>query len=110
MNSRLLEVKNWECLAQDANYSAGVLAKGCRISVRQLERFFVETTGESPQHWLNRLRHERALKWLQEGCSVKETALGLRYKSIAHFSREFKREHGFPPSHLRLRQIQLPPG
>ena len=106
MNSRLIEVTNWPELAQVANYSAALLSQHCQISTRQLERFFLENIGDSPHHWLNQLRQKRAMELLRSGCSVKEAALSLGYRSIAHFSREFKRWHGFPPSHHRLREIQ----
>src|SRR2546425_12218778 len=91
LNSRLFEVRNWPELAQATNYSAALLSQRCQISTRQLERFFLENVGESPHHWLNQLRQERALELLRSGCSVKETALTLGYRSLAHFSRDFKR-------------------
>jgi AraC-like DNA-binding protein len=106
MNSRLIEVKNWEELAQAANYSASALSQRCQISTRQLERFFSESKRKPPHDWLNELRQERGLQLLRQGCSVKEAAISLGFKTVAHFSREFKRWHGFSPSHHRLQQIQ----
>src|SRR6266487_3634820 len=41
LNSRLIEVKNWQDLAEAANYSAAALSQRCQISTRQLERLFV---------------------------------------------------------------------
>jgi len=108
LSSRLIEVRNWPELAQATNYSAALLSQRCQISTRQLERFFLKNVGESPHHWLHHHRMKRALELLRSGCSVKEVALTLGYRTIAHFSREFKRWHGFPPSHHRLREI-LPP-
>jgi len=102
LNSRLIEVRNWPELAQATNYSAALLSQRCHVSTRQLERFLLEKVGDSPHHYLNQLRQQRALELLQSGCSVKEVALTLGYKSVAHFSREFKRWHGVPPSHVRF--------
>lgn len=106
LNSRLIEVKNWPAEAQAANYSIALLSRRCDVSPRQLERFFLENFGQSPHHWFSQARLRRALELLQTGYSVKGTALTLGYKTVAHFSRDFKRCYGFPPSHQRVRAIQ----
>jgi len=108
LNSRLIEVMDWPELAQATNYSAALLSQRCQISTRQLERFFLENVGESPHHWLCQQRQKRAVELLRAGCSVKETALSLGYRTLAHISNEFKRWHGFPPSHHRLHALQPP--
>ena len=104
MPTRLSRIRNWDELAERANYSTKELANQCKISVRQLERFFHEAKGESPHQWLNDLRQRRALGLVGESSTMKEVAAQLGYKSLAHFSREFKRAHGCSPS-----QFGLPP-
>lgn len=102
MKGCLNEINNWSELAQATDYSVHALSRQCQVSVRQLERFFRKRTGQSPHCWLNRLRQERALRLLVGGSLVKEAAFGLGYKSVAHFSREFKRQYGVSPSQRGL--------
>ena len=60
-----------------------------------------QNLGLSPLYWMNRLRQVRGLALLNQGMSVKETAYELGYRQTSHFSREFKRFHGVPPSSFR---------
>ena len=99
MKSRLNQIKNWNELAKASNYNAKGLARSCRISERQLQRFVQELTGQTLQVWLNELRLKRAPILFQEGQTVKEVACELGYKQRSHFSREFKRFYGVPPSY-----------
>ena len=100
MRSRLSLVTNWEGLAEEAGYNAKKLAERCGVSRRQLERFFPRATGKTPQQWLNYLRQQKAYELIASGQSAKEVAIRLGYKQPSHFSREFKRFHGVPPSEL----------
>lgn len=98
MAGRLLRLDDWEGLAEVSQYSASRLAGLCGVSVRTLERFFMLHRGCAPQRWLNDLRQRQALRLIATGLSAKEVATRLHYKQASHFSREFKRFHGFPPS------------
>ena len=106
MGSRLNKVGDWEELAKASNYSASLLAKRCSVSLRQLERFFLYKTNQSPHQWLNELRQEQALKLMSGSCLAKEVAQQLGYKQAAHFSREFKRFHGFSPIEIKRASVQ----
>jgi AraC-like DNA-binding protein len=75
-----------------------VLAKQCDVSVRTLERYFHEKVGMCPHAWLFDQRQRSAIELLRDGNSVKETAVILDYKHATHFSREFKKRWGHPPS------------
>ena len=101
MNSRLCRVENWVEHAKAAKFSASGLARRCGVSLRQLERFFLETYGKTPQRWFEKLRQHDALPMLIEGFSVKETADALGYHQQSNFCRAFKRVHGMPPSHVQ---------
>jgi AraC-like DNA-binding protein len=98
MNTRLRQAENWQSLAEVANYSAAALARNCGVSLRQLQRFILQTQGKTAQRWLNELRLRKALTLIQTGNSVKQVAYELNYKQRSHFSREFKRFYGVPPS------------
>lgn len=97
MNSRLHQAQDWPELARQAHWSAALLAKQCKVSERTLERHFHEEMGVCPQHWLFEQRQLRAIKLLQNGKSVKETAIILCYKHATHFSRDFKTRWGHSP-------------
>jgi AraC family transcriptional regulator, glycine betaine-responsive activator len=96
--------KEWVEMAHRANYSASELAVLCGVSVRQLEREFQRTIYQSPKRWLNQLRLCAARKLLHEGGSVKEAALTFGYKHPQHFSRDFRKFFGVPPSEERTAQ------
>jgi AraC-like DNA-binding protein len=109
MRSRLNSIRDWEGRAAIANYKVGLLAKLTGVSISRLERFFAETVGESPLDWMNRLRQMRGMALLKQGFSVKRTAYELGYRQSSHFSREFKRFHGIPPSEISQRSIPQRP-
>jgi AraC-like DNA-binding protein len=101
MKSELRRITTWSELAQTSNYDAKALAEKCGVCVRQLQRFFREATGMSPQRWLNQLRLYQALVLLSHGMNVKEVARELGFKQRTHFSRVFKRFHGISPSQVQ---------
>jgi AraC-like DNA-binding protein len=98
MNGRLQWIEKWEELARQANWSAAALAEKCDVSLRTLERYFIEKTGKCPQTWLCEQRQQQAIELLRRGCKVKETAEFLGYKHATHFSREFKKHWGHAPT------------
>ncbi len=53
------------------------------------------------KEYIRRERMEKAKQLLQKGASVKETARELGYYDEFHFSKEFKRFYGQPPSALK---------
>ncbi len=107
MRSRLIRIQDWERQAEAADYSLHKLARNCGASVRQLERFFLESRQKSPRLWLNGLRQQRALQLLGEGLTVKEIASQLAYKQASHFSREFKKYHGVAPVEILNASAQM---
>jgi transcriptional regulator GlxA family with amidase domain len=98
MNTKLSHIQNWPELAEKANWFVAELAKRCGVSVRVLERHFLQNMGRPPKAWLIGERQHRALKLLHDGWPVKVTAAQLGYKYAHHFSREFKAYWGFCPS------------
>jgi AraC-like DNA-binding protein len=98
MNSKLQYVEDWVELASKTKWSAEALAKKCGVSERTLRRHFLKETGANLRIWLAERRQQHALKLLQNGSSVKETAASLGYKQPANFSRKYKSHWGNNPS------------
>ena|SRR5207302_11224442 len=98
MYSRLDRIGEWAILAPQAEFNSKKLAALCKVSSRQLERYFRRSFQKSPQTWLNAVRLYEAARLLHSGASVKETAFHLGFKQVSHFSREFKRHVGIAPN------------
>ena len=98
MSIRLNQVQNCRELAEQACWSDAQLAKKCGVTVRTPERHFLSQTRKSPKAWLGEERLRRAAELLQDDSSVKEVANRLGFTHQHHFSREFKRHQGYPPS------------
>lgn len=103
MNWKLMEITNWPERAHAAKWCVAALARDCGVSVSILERHFSEALHQCPQVWLAVDRLARAPALLALGYNVSEVAGQLKYKSQHHFSRAFKKHHGYPPSEHRKR-------
>jgi transcriptional regulator GlxA family with amidase domain len=98
MNTKLNHIQDWPQLAKQAGWSAKGMAKLCGVSVRSLERHFIEKMGKSPKAWMKECRQKKAGKLIQGGSSVKETGVELGYKHSTHFSQDFKKHWGCCPT------------
>ena len=92
-------------LARDAGYKAQKLADLCSMSLRQLERQFMNDFGCSPALWLRKERIRSACRMLEDADSVKEVAYALGFHSPSHFSTLFKRETGVTPTDYAYRAV-----
>lgn len=73
-------------------------ARAC-LSVPQFSSLFKRHYGAPPMRILARLRMDRAVQLLiYQRLSVKQTAASVGFQDQLHFSRQFKRYHGIPPS------------
>jgi transcriptional regulator GlxA family with amidase domain len=100
--SRLCGVTDWAKRAHAANYKVSVLAKNCEVSVSSLERFFRSKVGKTPYEWMRDLRQMKNLEQLYGSTkSIKEIAFANGYKQVSHFTRQFAKIHGMPPTELR---------
>ena len=70
------------------------------ISLRQLQRLFLEETGVPAATWRRRSRLNVALRSLRGGSSTVVAAHRARYSSGASLLRALSRETGVPPSRL----------
>jgi transcriptional regulator GlxA family with amidase domain len=89
----------------DRPISLTALAAIVNLSPSRMARLFKQHTGRSPARYLHQLRLVRA-RALLEGTylSVKEVMARVGLNDPSHFSRDFRREHGLTPSHLRQRR------
>lgn len=106
MNTKLNRIQDWRPLVRKAGGSVSKLAKLCGVSVRVLERYFLETRGQKPKAWLGAQRQQHARELLCDRSTVKEAASLLGYRHAAHFSRDFKAYWGYCPTE-RCGQCQI---
>ena len=78
------------------------LAGVAGVSLRHLERLFVQTLGATVQDIYRRIRLDRAQQLLRAtALSVTEVGAICGFVSSSHFSRAFKTEFGIAPQQLR---------
>jgi AraC-like DNA-binding protein len=65
--------------------------------------------GQSPKKWLTEQRQKRAVKFMHDGNSVKETADHIGYKHTSTFTREFKKYWGSAPTGYPIPNQPSPP-
>jgi transcriptional regulator GlxA family with amidase domain len=79
-----------------------VLAGQVNLSPSRFRTLFVVQTGVAPMRYLQRARLRRARLLLERTfLSVKEVMALVGYSNPSHFARDFRREHGAPPSEIR---------
>jgi AraC family transcriptional regulator, arabinose operon regulatory protein len=82
--------------------SMGDLAALINLSPSRFRMLFAAQTGIAPLRYLQRLRLRRARLLVERTfLSVKEVMALVGYNDPSHFARDFRREHGAPPSALR---------
>ena len=76
------------------------LARHAAMSPSHFAHRFRAVARISPMRFLREVRLDRARSLLlQNGARAGEVALDVGFESAAHFTREFKRRFGQPPSH-----------
>ena len=71
------------------------------VSGDHLARQFKQMIGIAPLEYIRRYRLSRAMEMLGQHASVTVVARDVGFGSLAHFSREFKKELGLTPSQYR---------
>jgi AraC-like DNA-binding protein len=69
-----------------------------------LQEAFRQRLDSAPMEWIREQRLQRAMEHLQqagERLPLKELALRCGYLRLSHFSRDFKKRFGLPPSQVR---------
>lgn len=82
----------------DRRLTVKELAILCNMSQINLQKTFSHYAGVGVMEYFNRIKMEQAILYLQQGHSVKETALMLGYRDQNYFSTAFKRITGHAPS------------
>lgn len=85
----------------DATVSMTVLASRAGLSVRSMNRRFLEELGLTPRQVLIQMRIGRARELLLEGAPVTQVALDCGYRSLSRFITAFRQLTGQVPSEFR---------
>lgn len=85
------------------------LAEVVGLSASWFAHCFKNSTGETPQHWQNRIRLESAKQMMADpSVTLAEVAHATGFADQSHFSRQFRSSFGEPPSAWRRNKIQWP--
>lgn len=85
----------------DPELTVREIAAQVGVSGDYLSRQFRQVLGIAAQEYLKRYRFARAMAMLQTDMPVGEVAGEVGFRSLCHFSREFKKEMGVTPSQYR---------
>jgi transcriptional regulator GlxA family with amidase domain len=89
--------------------TVAALARHVNLSRSRFIDLFTTQTGAPPMRYLQRARLRRARLLVERTfLSVKEIMAAVGYNDPSHFAREFRREHGVPPTALRGEGITTP--
>jgi len=82
------------------------LGRRVNLSRSRFMALFAAQTGMSPMRYLQRARLRRARLLVERTfLSVKEIMAVVGYNDPSHFARDFRREHGVPPTALRSDEL-----
>ena len=89
-----------DLLEQNTNLSISEIAKQCGVSECYFRRLFQEYSGESPIHFRQKHRIEKAKQLLlsDQHFTIGEIAEKLGFSDIYHFSKTFKKFCGRSPN------------
>jgi AraC-like DNA-binding protein len=108
MSSRLDRTRDWEQKAAQSGYSVEKMAKSCKVSRRQLLRFFVEHFKKTPKHWMDEVRARAAEAELLRGELVKTASTDVCFKHQSNFTRFIKRVKGTTPRDVPKKSTDVP--
>jgi AraC-like DNA-binding protein len=97
---RILETMRFMQEHHAEKITVGALARVAAMSASHFAHRFRTVARISPMRYLREVRLDRARTMLfEKGARASEVALDVGFASPAHFTREFKRRFGVPPSH-----------
>jgi YesN/AraC family two-component response regulator len=78
------------------------LAKKLNYDYNYLSNIFSDTEATTITHYMNSIKMERAKEMIMfEDLTLSEIAERLNYSNLSHFSTNFKKIAGLPPSHFK---------
>lgn len=93
----------------DTKLRLNELADIAMFSKYHFHRIFKNSTGETLNDFIKRLRMIKAYRLLKidKAITIKELTYSLGYNSIANFSRDFKDFHGLSPSEIKSSYVVI---
>lgn len=104
------EWREWIAAAHAARYQIRRLARGAKVSPRQLRRYFQSRGCARPKNTLDVLRAQYARQALRLGFSAKEVMRGFYFYDAAHLCRALKQHCGAPPKKFARARMLSPKG
>ncbi len=93
----LSKITDWGALARSAKFRPGEMAARIPISLRQLERFFIDYFRQRPQEWTVELRCRLARDLVATGYSNKGVVAELHYANEPQLCHDFQKVYGNSP-------------
>ncbi|HEY0465793.1 MAG TPA: AraC family transcriptional regulator [Polyangiaceae bacterium] len=104
--ARILDVMQFIRDNHTRKLTVSVLAKRAGMSASHFAHRFPRIAQLSPMKYVREVRLERARTLLGEkGARPTDVATEVGFETAAHFTREFKRRYGVPPSRYRKRVV-----
>ncbi|HEY4248500.1 MAG TPA: helix-turn-helix domain-containing protein [Lacunisphaera sp.] len=97
MKCRLAQINEWEIVAVEAQFKPSKMAALCAVSLRQLERYFMDRFQQPPGKWARALRCRLACDLIAKGWSNKAVAFETHFSNESHLCHEFAYHYGEAP-------------
>lgn len=105
--ARIVELMQFIRENHTRKLTVALLAKKAAMSSSHFAHQFSRIAHMSPMKYVREVRLERAKTLLgEQGTRPSEVAQAVGFESAAHFTRQFKRRYGSPPSRYRERAVR----
>ena len=105
--ARLRTIKEFVQAKMEDELTLYEMAQSVELSAAHFSRIFRKSTGETPHHFVLRLRIERAKELLRTAdARVLDVAVTCGFKTQQHFARVFRRICGVSPTEYRYEVLR----